>query len=144
MTIDVDELEQVTTSVWELMMESAIVRADASVLSPDAGSKVAFIRLNGAYNGTIALHLDDGLVRAAAATMFGTPNDAVTSAEMDDTARELANMVGGNVKCLVEQPTELGLPQLAAAGQFTVDGASERCRLAFQHDGAALHVTVYE
>ena len=144
MAIDLEELEQVTTSVWELMMESTILRSDPSALAPDADCKVAFIRLNGAYNGTIALHLDDELVRLAAAAMFGTEDVEVTAAEMDDTARELANMVGGNVKCLVEQPTELGLPQLSAAKQFTVDGASEKCRLAFQHDGAALHVTVYE
>ena len=144
MTIDTEELKLITEQVWELIMESQIVPSAWTDVPSDVAPQIAYVELTGAYNGTIALRIDNVLIRTAAATMFDVKPAEVTAGEMDDTARELANMVGGNVKCLVDQPTQLGLPQLTAADGFDVDTKALRCRLAFEHNGAPLQVSVYD
>ena len=141
--IDIEELEQITQQVWELIMESEIAPCSAESLSSQAAPQVAYVDLEGAFEGTVALQLDDRITRAAAAMMFGTDIDAVTDTEQLDTSRELANMVGGNVKCLVEQPTKLGLPVVVPADDFHGQRGRAACKLAFTHEGIPFHVMVY-
>ena len=144
MTIEREELEQITTQVWELIMDSQITPTTDSTLSDDVAPDIAHIKLQGAYEGRIALHVDQKLIRAAAATMFGVSDEQVTDEDLADTARELANMIGGNVKCLVEQPTDLGLPELTPANEFYATYPDASRRLAFQHGGAPFQVLVYD
>ena len=144
MTIEIEELQQITEQVWELIMQSQIAPSKWASVPTDVAPQIAYVELTGAYNGTVALRIDNVLVRSAAATMFDLKPEEVTEGEMDDTARELANMVGGNIKCLVDQPTQLGLPQLMPADRFDFDDKTSRCRLAFEHQGAPFQVSVYD
>ncbi|MEL7367628.1 MAG: chemotaxis protein CheX [Myxococcota bacterium] len=144
MTIDQSELASVATQVWQLIMQSEIVPALVEGLSSDAAPQVAHISLSGAYTCEVALQLDTRLIKNAAATMFGIEAEDVTEVEMADTARELANMVGGNVKCLVEQPTDLGLPQITPADEFHRKYTAASCQLAFEYEGAPMYVSVYD
>ena len=144
MTIDISELEQIATQVWQLLMGSDISPTGNTATIPnETAPTVSFVELTGAYSATVALHIDDQLIRSAAATMFGVEGERVSDTEMQDTARELANMVGGNVKCLVDQPTTLGLPEIAPADQFYSEHQTPSQHLAFEHGGAPLHVMVY-
>ena len=144
MSIESQELELIATQVWELIMGSQIVPTRPADLSTEVAPRVAYVDLTGAYTGTVALQIDERLIRSAAAEMFGVAHDNVSETEMADTARELANMVGGNVKCLVEQPTNLGLPILSPADEFYASRSAATTKLGFEHEGAPLHVLVYD
>ncbi|MEM7677713.1 MAG: chemotaxis protein CheX [Myxococcota bacterium] len=144
MTIDPSELAAVASQVWQLIMASEIEQVAVGDLNADAAPHVAHIELTGAYRAEVALQLDAQLTRSAAATMFDLSEDEVTPSHMADTARELANMVGGNMKSLVEQPTQLGLPELTSAPEFHKARPPASFRLAFEHRGAPLQLSVYE
>ena len=143
MSIEISEIELITSQVWELICEREIARSNDDPISSEVAPIIAHVELTGAYNGTVALQAGLPLVRFAAAKMFDLEEDAIGETELEDTARELANMIGGNIKCLVEQPTLLGLPHLTPLEAFD-PGADKPARcVTFQQDGVPLQVRVY-
>lgn len=125
MDITLEDIESITTSVWATMIDTELsvdARADANSVE---ASMVGVVGLSGAYIGEVALHLSEGLVRGAASVMFAVPARDVTEDQMKDAVAELTNMVGGNVKCLVEQPTQLGLPHVFTAAEAEARPAAE-------------------
>lgn len=143
MSIDYQDLELIAVQVWELALGSHIVRAPDQPLPPQTASQVAHVALTGAYDAVVALDVSEGVVRQAAASMFGTNADALSDEEFTDTARELANMVGGNLKCLVEQPTHLGLPQVTPAEEFYRNQRNAVCQFTFELNGDLFRVSMF-
>lgn len=110
MDLSNEDIESITNAVWE-----SIVGAHLDPQPNDAshkGSLTGTVELSGAYEGLVSVEIDDALVRGAASVMFQMPADQVSIDEMTDAVAELTNMVGGNIKCLVEQPSKLGLPSV--------------------------------
>ncbi len=144
MTINADELELIAQQVWQVIMGTEIARAPVTDDHLQEGPVFALVELSGAYSATVALQMHPSLVRRAAATMFGMEAQEVSTSEMEDTARELTHIIGGNIKCMVDQPTRLGLPEVTPASAFRAARDPAACRLAFEHQGAPFEVLVYD
>lgn len=146
MEITLEDIESITTAVWATMIDTELTVDPGADPSSVIASHVGFVALSGAYSGEVAVHLAEGLVRGAASVMFDVPAREVTDDQMRDTVAELTNMVGGNIKCLVEQPTQLGLPEVYLSGEVgsreTLEGESTTVGFA-SHDGGLL-VTVLQ
>ena len=116
MTITRDDIESITTAVWATMLDADLDRDPSLGLGQLRPALVGEVPLTGAFQGRVSLHMSEGLIRGAASVMFGVPAAGVTQQQLEDAAAELANMVGGNIKCLVDQPTQLGLPEVSGPG----------------------------
>ena len=116
----VEQLAGITSLVWErvlsLPLESVPLPPDAAP-APLADGITGSIHIRGAWEGTITIGAPEGLVRRAAAIMFGLPDAEIGDAEIKDALGELTNMVGGSYKALLPVRCELSQPRVQAAAE---------------------------
>jgi chemotaxis protein CheX len=77
--------------------------------------------------------------------MFEMDEAEVGDGEVADAFGELANIIGGNLKCLLPEPSQLSLPtvSLGAEHAVTVPGAGLLEHLELDCDGDRLHIAVW-
>ena len=85
-------------------------RADESI--------AATVDISGEWNGTACLSCSMAAGRRAAAVMFEMEDEDLTPAEVSDAVGELINVVGGNIKGLLPNPTQLSLPVVHDGADF--------------------------
>ncbi len=77
--------------------------------------------------------------------MFAMEPDEVSDAEIGDALGEMANIVGGNVKALMPEPSVLSLPQVALeARSLYMPGAHKKVSVDLRWEGAPVHISVWE
>lgn len=126
MDVTLEDIESITIAVWATMIDTELTVDPAAKLGSIEASHVGVVALTGAYEGEVAVHLSESLVRGAASVMFDVPARDVTEDQKRDAVAELTNMVGGNIKCLVEQPTQLGLPEVHGRSEHPAENATSR------------------
>lgn len=150
MDITTEDIESITTSVWETMLDEEVHASGAASGAANDGaltpSHVGHIRFEGAFNGLVSLHFEEPLLRGAASVMFGVSADEVNDSHMVDTVAELTNMVGGNIKCLLEQPTKLSLPTVVPPEKASegVEGEAGHISIEFRGRRGGLAVHFYQ
>lgn len=105
---------------------------------------VATVGITGTWTGHVILELSPDAAERAARAMLAT--DRVSADDVSDALGELVNMVGGNIKGLVPQPSALGLPlvfEAAGAPAIGRDVASV-CIADLDWLGEPLRISVWE
>ncbi len=114
-----DDLTALTGGVFEAFLgmtaEPCYTEVDAT--GPFYTSSVA---ISGGWDGSVAIIIPQALARAAAAAMFGMSDDELGDEEVTDAVGELANIIGGNVKGIIEEPCSLSLPMVALGTDYQV------------------------
>ncbi len=116
---------------------------ESSTLTSSIGAAVQF---TGDWEGAVVFACDDAFGCEAAAAMFGSGADTVTSEEIADALGELANMIAGNVKPLLPAPATLSLPTVVqgAEVQVGIPGAREWVGVTYRKGSSVLSVRIYE
>jgi len=70
----------------------------------------AAVRISGAWSGQVTVSCTKAFATQAAAIMFALDPAETTALDLSDALHELVNMVGGNIKALVAEPSKLSLP----------------------------------
>lgn len=99
----------------------------------------------GGWNGAVSITCSPGLAMFAAGAMFGRNARALTPEDVHDAIGELANMVGGNLKSLVngDDPLCVLSMPIVVDGEIAVPG-TEVQRNWFDLAGEWMCVTVFE
>lgn len=106
----VDELSEFVLQIWTSMLVTEVDRATAV---PAACMDVtACIEISGAWNGACILQMTHEGALCAASRMFGLDESDVGESEIIDAVGELANQIGGNLKAMLPEPCQLGLPSV--------------------------------
>jgi len=137
------DLREVVESVWSSMLGLQLVPADhAYDRDPDARNLTGTVQITGEWTGAVMVDLPEKLARDAAAAMFGMEPDDLGEEEVLDALGEVANMIGGNVKGLLDAECKLSLPTIAEGGDFrvAVPGSSTHTLLVFDCDGKPFQV----
>ena len=108
MNIQPEDIVAIVSAVWESVLGRPVWQGPAGGTYRRAGN----IDIVGRWSGSVMLEVDKESLQKIGASMFEVPYDAVTEFQMNDALAELTNMVGGNVKCLIDQPTRLSLPSV--------------------------------
>ena len=112
MQLSSDDVAAIVQEVWSSML--GLEFEPVQLEHPPEGDAVAgSVGVNGAADCLIALELDVQAARTVASTMFGLDPDATGQDDIADTVGELTNMVGGNIKSLLPEPSTLSLPVVA-------------------------------
>ncbi|HMK98335.1 MAG TPA: chemotaxis protein CheX [Acidimicrobiales bacterium] len=110
-----EAVTEITQEIW-----AALLASDGSspLLPGDlySGEVIAEVHISGEWNGTVRLSCSQVAARHATAAMFSMGDDEVTPADVADAIGELVNVVGGNIKGLVEAPSALSLPAVREGG----------------------------
>ena len=76
---------------------------------------VASVEIQGSQDYVVKVFAHDQLIASIAEAMFSSDRGSLTEEEIRDAFREIANMIGGNVKGLLGEETDLKLPTFGEA-----------------------------
>ncbi|MFT5080183.1 MAG: chemotaxis protein CheX [Planctomycetota bacterium] len=139
-----EQLDAVMLSVWETMIGTKIMSTE--VLSPWKGETetgmMACIQITGNWEGAVTIECTAAHARAMAETMFCMEPGEAEDEEVIDAFGELVNVVGGNVKAILDGGADLSLPAVTTGLDYriVVPGSTEACQLAFDSEGEHIRV----
>lgn len=139
-----EQLTLITENIWSSMLG---IKLSPSQNAPKLGKKMsACVQIVGEWDGAVRLDCSEELVRLAASTCMGIAPEELNDRQISDTAGELANMTGGNLKNLLPKPSSLSLPSVAQGANFTLSVPHSNLVLesVFTHGSSALIVSVFE
>jgi len=137
------ELAQIVGSVFETML-GLEAGEYGTPWFPSADRLTAVVHLAGVWNGAVLLECDRGQAcRFAGRFLSMDPPEAVDDV-VRDMLGELANMIGGNMKCVMSRGIRLSMPSVVDGSDYCmrVCGAVVRVRLAFQCAEGPFWITV--
>ncbi|HWC36468.1 MAG TPA: chemotaxis protein CheX [Mycobacteriales bacterium] len=119
LVVTVADLTEITIDVWSSFLGER--PEPAAEPAPTGGARVTgCVHISGTWQGSVMLSGSQALAAQAAAGMFGTPVDELADAEVSDAFGELTNMVGGNVKGMLEGFNALSIPVVTSGADFSV------------------------
>ena len=137
------ELAQIVASVFGAML-SLEVGEGGTPWFPNGDRLTAAVQMAGDWNGALLLECD----RRQACQFAGRFLSIDPPGNVDDVVRdvlgELANMIGGNIKCVLTHGIRLSMPSVVDGSDYClrVCGTTVRERLAFQCIEGPFWVTV--
>ena len=138
------DIRALVAEIWQSVLGMDI--DDSGPRADDSPSLSSLIHVHGAWEGTIVLHGTQALATAVAVSMFGMPADELSEDDIGDAFGEIANMLGGSVKAMVDGPASLSLPTVIGGTQYTlsVPGSTMLNESWFASAGQPLAVRVLE
>jgi chemotaxis protein CheX len=136
------ELVQIVESVFGAMMSLEVYECGTPWFTGD-DRLTSFVHLTGDWNGALLLECD----RSQACRFAGRFLSAEPFKTVDDVVRdvlgELANMIGGNLKCILGTGIRLSMPSVVDGTNYSlrVCGAEVREQLAFQSPEGLFWIT---
>ncbi|MBO3130009.1 chemotaxis protein CheX [Dermatophilus congolensis] len=107
-----DDVAAIVQEVWSSMLGldiEPIGETEGVTGQAIAGS----VGVTGASDCLIALEMTVDTAKLVGATMFMMGLDEVSMGDVTDAVGELTNMIGGNIKSLLPEPSTLSLPVVA-------------------------------
>lgn len=112
MHLSSDDVAQIVQEVFSSMLGLDIEPVEGAVTS--VGAAVAgSVGVSGATDCLISLEMQEEAALRVAAAMFGLEVPELSDDDIADAVGELTNMVGGNIKSLLPEPSMLSLPVVA-------------------------------
>ncbi len=109
MTIDESILQQVVNDICSGMLGLEMERSE-DFNCEDTGALSAIIRISGGWDSLVQVLTPRKTAIAIASNMFAMSKDELSEAEIRDAVGEIVNIVGGNLKGIVEGVSSLSLP----------------------------------
>jgi CheY-specific phosphatase CheX len=137
------DLTEVVRSVWDAMLGLTLLPAtQAYETTSDGRYLTGCVQITGSWEGAVMIDLPEALARDAAAAMFGCETADLSDDEVLDALGEIANMVGGNVKGMIDGDCKLSLPTVAEGADFriAVPGSGVQTLLVFDCAGKPFQV----
>lgn len=146
-TINQQQIAEIAGAVCSSFLAMAPRQVDPSEFPvvADRYSASATVHISGSWNGSVILSCSAALARRAAAAMFEVGVDDLDDEEVADALGELVNIIGGNLKCLLPEPSQLSLPTVSfgAAHVVTVPGAGLLEHVEMECHGERMHIAVW-
>lgn len=101
----------------------------------------ATVRVSGQWNAEIHVIVSDQLARRIGCAMFGTEPEDLSDEEICDAMGEVANVIGGNAKGVVDSDSNLSLP---VVGEPNVDWPEHALVATYLCDDCPLTVVTIE
>lgn len=125
-----DDLMEITTQVWSSYIDIEGENPLLATATPgEARGVCASVSLTGAWRGHVVFVCSTDASRAAAAALMGIETDDVSDDDVADALGELANVIGGNLKSLLPEPSALSLPHVVSGEHVFWPAVSEICRI---------------
>jgi chemotaxis protein CheX len=140
-----DDLMAIAEQVWASYLDPEGV--NPLLLAPPATPPrdvSASVSMTGAWRGHVVVSCSATASRNAAAALLGVDLADVTPADVTDAVGELANIIGGNVKSLLPEPSALSLPIVLIDGSSGWPSVVELCQLDGTWLGEPVAVRVLE
>jgi chemotaxis protein CheX len=138
--LDPATVQAIADDVWTSLIGDGEVVVRLPVPAPQV-TVSAWVQITGPWCGAVVVTCDQPTAVALTECMLRARPPAVIDAEdVDDALGELANVLGGNVKSLLPEPSSLGLPQTGPVAPAS--RPDDLCRVDAQWRGQYVTITV--
>lgn len=142
--IDAATLTDIVDFVWQTFAGEPGPQRVGSPTAHEPADRFAAISIGGAWTATLLVATTDACAARFAGALLGLAPADVDPADLDDAFGELVNVVGGNVKGLVDDPgATLSLP-VVAPSRPAVTGGQLTVRIAYDLGGQAMAWELWE
>lgn len=143
------DIVQIVATIWQSLLGiEGVTETDPPFAASGAGSMATCVQITGEWKGAVVLGCGETFAARAATAMFETPQQDRNRTDMQDAVAELTNMIGGNLKGLLDLPhaCQLSMPSVVAGADFTtrVPGSRVINRVALECGGDVIVVSVLE
>lgn len=111
------ELAQVVESVFGTML-GLEVRADETPWSPGADRLTAAVHLTGEWHGAVLVECGPEQACAFAGRLLSVGRPEGVDDVVRDVLGEVANMIGGNLKCVLTRGLRLSMPSVVSGSHY--------------------------
>ncbi|MFY9855428.1 MAG: chemotaxis protein CheX [Terracidiphilus sp.] len=141
--VSVEMLEQIVGSVFSTMM-SLEVSPTTATWSLSGDRLTSSVYLTGDWNGAVLLDCNPRQACQFAGRILSMDPPEVVDDDVRDVLGELANMIGGNMKCSMTTGVSLSMPTVMEGRDYDmrICGSQVLERVAFQCDEGHFWVTV--
>lgn len=118
MTTIEEDIREIARTIWASLFELTIEPG------PDPAGAVqaevtSLVHIDGAWQGAVVVQCEMSLATALSQAMFQS-TDAPSFADVCDALGEITNMLAGNLKALLPEPSVLSLPAVARGSDYEV------------------------
>jgi chemotaxis protein CheX len=105
------EISEITETTWQAML-GLDIQVNALPQTIDLANEywTGKVEISGAYQGVVVLHGSGQLAQVAASAIFSNGIADMTVQDRKDAIYELTNVIAGNVKSLLPEPSRVSLP----------------------------------
>ena len=140
-----DDLWEIANQTWGAFLgDVPLLPADPT--APDVTGVIASVAITGAWDGHVVIRATRDLAVSVASALLFVDAAEVSDADLVDATGELANVVAGNVKCLLPQPSLLALPRVVSGAGVRAywPSTTQICDLAATWHGQPVHIGVLQ
>jgi chemotaxis protein CheX len=105
------DLAQIAQSVFETMLNLPVFECTAPWF-PSRERLIASVHLTGDWTGAVIVECSNGLACRLAGRYLSTDPPAAVDDVVRDVLGELANMLGGNLKCVLTHGIRISMPSV--------------------------------
>lgn len=141
MTTSDEDIREIAVSIWETLFTAPLEQGDPSESLGDP-VVTGCVHIDGSWNGAVMLQYGESLAGRLAGELFRS--EAPAPEEVLDTIGELTNMLAGNIKALLPQPSGISLPTVAIGADYalTVLGTQVVNTVGFRCEDLPVLITV--
>jgi chemotaxis protein CheX len=110
------EIQQYTQLVCTTLLGYEVIPSPGSYDIYSGDTVSGSVQITGKWHGAILLSIPSTLVNTLTETLFSLKPGEACIEDKKDAVGELINMIGGNIKALLPQPSVLSTPLLALEG----------------------------
>jgi len=140
--LDGETVTAVAGEVWSALVgEEEFLLPGLGPVAPAVDGPSAWVTVTGPWDGVVVLTCAaSGTADLTRSVLQLDDDEQPTAEDVEDVLRELANILGGNVKSLLPGPSALGLPETGPAPLRAED--ADTCRVSASWRGHPLAITV--
>ena len=145
-TIDT-HIEEISGAIWATLCDLPLERTDGHgpVVDVGAATVSSLVHIDGSWQGAVLVQLPLSLATAVTGAML-QGEDVPDADEVRDAIGEVANMMAGNLKALLPQPSRISLPTVVFGRdyQLSLVGTTTVARVTFSSEGQPLVVSMLQ
>jgi len=143
--ITAEHVAEVAGAVWDSFLGLPLQRTQEQP-EPASGGMSGVVTISGAWRGAVVLQCSPEHAAEAAEAMFAAEPGSLSPAEVADALGELTNMVGGNLKNLLPEPSTLSIPSVSGGGdsQVFVPAARPVLEVPLQSGASVVRVVLWQ
>jgi chemotaxis protein CheX len=136
-----EELAEIVESVFETMLSLTVCECGPAGCA-NAERVRAMVRLTSEWTGAVLVECGPEAARRFTGRFLAMAPPESVNDLVRDVLGELANMIGGNLKCVLKGGMRLSMPEVSATEAPVDSGAEVHQRIAFQTEEGPFQVSV--
>src|SRR5664279_1244769 len=111
-----EDIRGLVADVWTSFLAAdddaiELISSEPDPAIPSKGFVIASVSTTGAWNGHLVISVPSGCAEQIARAVFGEEDGDVPTEDVVDAVGEVSNILAGNLKSVLPQPSALSLPQ---------------------------------